>query len=358
VQVLDHERWSWFLLASGADLLLDVHVSHGPVSWSLTIALDDAERDALRREGRTYLSRLAEEIQESAPISAGSSSPYRARDLSRTQGDAVTQAVVAWRESGAESVDVGRLRHDAHERALARPRRPFAGTVVDQTADEVRMRRYVPDAGADGTAVVFLHGGYGLFGDLEMQDGYCRTLAGALGVVVLSVDYRRAPEATLDDAAADALTGLARLTADGFTRLFLCGDSAGGTVATLAAARSQVAGLLLTNPNLDLTLTSFDDARPGGPDRDLSAFSFRAWARVTDLADAPRLDRLAGRLPPTVVAVGTLDSLLPEARGLAEACERAGVACRLVELDGAEHGFVGTDRVDEALVAFRSLVDG
>ena len=76
---------------------------------------------------------------------------------------------------------------------------------------------------------------------------------------------------------------------------------------------------------------------------------------MTDLADAPRLELVAGRLPRTVVVVGTLDSLLPESRALADACERAGVECRLVELDGAEHGFVGTDRADEALTAFREL---
>ncbi|MDQ0372673.1 alpha/beta hydrolase [Cellulomonas humilata] len=95
--------------------------------------------------------------------------------------------------------------------------------------------------------------------------------------------------------------------------------------------------------------------RPGGPDRELSAWSFRAWARVGDLADAPRLELVAGRLPRTVVAVGTLDSLVPKARNLADACKRAGVDCRLIELDGAEHGFAGTDRMTEALAAFGEL---
>ena len=250
--------------------------------------------------------------------------------------------------------DVGLLRRDAHERAVARPRRPFVGTVDDLETGGVPMRRYVPAVRTPGSGLVFLHGGYGLFGDLELQDGYCRRLAETLGVVVLSVDYRLAPEATLDDSAADAAAGLGHLADEGCTRLFLCGDSAGGAVAILAAARSDVtlAGLLLTNPNVDLTLASYDPARPGGPGLDLSAWSFRAWTRVTDLAEAPRLDRLAARLPRTVVAVGTLDSLVPELRALAEACERAGIACRLVELDDAEHGFVGGDRADEALAAF------
>ncbi|MGY4644254.1 alpha/beta hydrolase fold domain-containing protein [Cellulomonas sp. URHB0016] len=254
-------------------------------------------------------------------------------------------------------IDVEQLRQHARERAAARPRRDLAGTVDDLTHDGVRMRRYAPVDRTTGSALVFLHGGYGVLGDLDMQDDYCRALAEGLRVVVLSVDYRLAPEASLDDSVADARTALGLLADVGFDRLFLGGDSAGGAVATLAAARSTVplAGLLLSNPVLDLTLTCFDDALPGGPDRELSAWAVRAWARVTDLADAPRLDLLAGRLPPTVVVVGTLDSLLPEARALAVACERAGVDCTLVELDGAEHGFAGTDRRADVLTAFREL---
>ncbi|GIG20219.1 putative esterase LipW [Cellulomonas chitinilytica] len=257
-------------------------------------------------------------------------------------------------------IDVERLRHDARQRARLRPRPAFAGVIGDLTHGGVRMRRYVPDVREPECGVVFLHAGYGLFGDLDMQDPYCRVLADTLSVEVLSVDYRLAPEATLDDAATDALTGLRLLADEGVTRLFLCGDSAGGTVSTLAAQRSTLplAGLMLTNPSLDLTLRSFDRTLPGGPDPELSAWSFRAWTRVVDLGDAPRLDRDAGLLPRTVVAVGTLDSLAPDARALAEACRRAGVDCRLVELEGAEHGFVGTDRVGEALTPFRELIHG
>lgn len=100
MEVLDHERWSWFLLASDGDLLFDAVVSHGPFTSSLLIALDDDERAALEREGRPYLSRLAEEIQMSVPLRADAGSPYRPRDLTRTPlNDAVTRAVAAWREA-------------------------------------------------------------------------------------------------------------------------------------------------------------------------------------------------------------------------------------------------------------------
>ncbi|MGF0114820.1 alpha/beta hydrolase [Promicromonospora sp. Marseille-Q5078] len=246
--------------------------------------------------------------------------------------------------------DVAALRRGAHERAAGRPRRPFAGAVEDAAHAGVATRRYTPDRRHPGAAAVFLHGGYGLFGDVELQDGWCRRAAEALGVVLLSVDYRLAPEATLDESVADALAGVELLAGEGSHRLYLAGDSAGGAVAIAAAARTDrdLAGLLLTNPNLDLSLETYDDALPGGPGRELSAFAMRAWTGVEPAA-APRLHRSAAGLPPTVVAVGALDSLLPEARALAASCRRDGVPCRLVELPGAEHGFVATERAGEVL---------
>ena len=102
MEVLDHERWSWFLLASDGELLFNSVVSHGPFTTSLLIALDDDERAALAREGRPYLSRLAEDIQMSVPLREDAGSPYRPRDLTRTRNDEVTRAVVAWREAGGE----------------------------------------------------------------------------------------------------------------------------------------------------------------------------------------------------------------------------------------------------------------
>ncbi|SKC61777.1 alpha/beta hydrolase [Krasilnikoviella flava] len=254
--------------------------------------------------------------------------------------------------------DVAALRRGAHERAVARPRRPFAGAVEDLVRDGLTLRRYTPEGRHPGAAAVFLHGGYGLFGDLELQDGWCRRTAEALGVVVLSVDYRLAPEATLDDSVADALAAVDLLAGEGFDRLYLDGDSAGGTVATLAAARTgrRLAGLLLTNPNLDLSLETYDDTLPGGPGRELSTVAMRVWTGV-EPSDALRLHRSAHGLPPTFVAVGDRDSLLPEARALTGSCRREGVPCRLVELPGAEHGFVGTERAGEVLAAARTFFD-
>jgi acetyl esterase len=261
-----------------------------------------------------------------------------------------------------DPAETSRLRNDARERARSRPRLPFDGTVVDTSHGAVALRRYVPTDHDPRSATVFLHGGYGVLGDLDLQDGVCRRAASALGTVVLSVDYRLAPEASLDDSVADVLAALELLASDGVERLSLLGDSAGGTVATAAAHRligtsHPLAWLALTNPNLDLTLGSFDVTRPGGPDPALSAEAFRSWTRVETLADAPRFDLDATGLPPTFLAVGDQDALLPEARTLAAACERAGVRSQLVEVPGASHGFLGGDDAPAVLAALRGFVD-
>jgi len=255
-------------------------------------------------------------------------------------------------------VDVEQLRAEARARAANVEPVPFGGTIVGGSLAGVGVRRYRPGDAAEG-AVIFLHGGYGLFGDLDLQDNHCRNLAAGLCVEVVSVDYRLAPEASLAESVADALTVLDLLHAGGVTRLWLAGDSAGGAVACLAAEASQtpLEGLLLTSPVLDLSLTAFDDAAAEGPDRELSEFAFLTWCRVDDLAHAPELRYRAEGLPPCLVIVGERDALVPEARAFAEACSSAGVRCRLVELSGAGHGFVATARGVEVLDEARSFFD-
>ncbi|MGN7799869.1 alpha/beta hydrolase [Leifsonia sp. 22587] len=254
--------------------------------------------------------------------------------------------------------DVAQLRAGAHERALSRPRVPFDGAVED-AAGGVPSRRYRPARAAHPEiVVVFLHGGYGILGDLELQDGYCRRIAQTLGVDVLSVAYRLAPEATLAESAADAVAAVHTGRDDSARRVVLWGDSAGGAVALAAARPSAADALVLTNPNVDLSLSRYDDAAPGGPGRELSEWAFLRWTRSARLSDAPDLAADAAGLPPVFVAVGSEDSLLPDARHLVERCAAAGVPATLRVVDGAVHGFMGSpdDPVVETVIREASAV--
>jgi acetyl esterase len=106
------------------------------------------------------------------------------------------------------------------------------------------LRVYTPVAagGAALPAILYLHGGGFVVGDLDCYDGLCRTLANESGCRVISVDYRLAPEHPFPAAVDDAVAGYRALVEERKIApgsIAIAGDSAGGglTVATLVAIR-------------------------------------------------------------------------------------------------------------------------
>lgn len=162
---------------------------------------------------------------------------------------------------------VEQLRQEGRERAAKRPPGPELARVLDVTLPAgCRARLYQPSAAARDL-VLYLHGGGWTIGDLDTHDRACRRFAAAGGFSVLALDYRLAPEhphpAAVDDcvAALRFLRGAAAPAVLGVTpaRVGVAGDSAGGTVATLAALRLRAEpalmpqGLLLLYANTDLS---------------------------------------------------------------------------------------------------------
>jgi acetyl esterase len=219
-------------------------------------------------------------------------------------------------------------------------------------------RLYRPDDTAR-PLLVFLHGGGFVFGDLASHDAMCRRLCLAARVSVLAVDYRRAPEhpwpAAVDDAMAAYLWAEEQQLGGGHPPA-LAGDSAGGTLAILACLRlarqdaRRPSGLVLVNPNTDLTLSSasVDEKAEGwGLDaRDMRWFASQ-WVpdgmalddgRVSPI-HAPGLDGL----PPTVVATAEHDPLRDEGEAFARRLDEAGVPCRHRCEAGLVHGYLTLD---------------
>lgn len=100
MRVIDHEPQSWFLLEDDGALYLDANCSHSFISYDFLLQLDESEAARYRREGRTYISWLAQDIQNSAPIVAASNSKYTGRDRSSEFSQRVTAAVQEWRQTG------------------------------------------------------------------------------------------------------------------------------------------------------------------------------------------------------------------------------------------------------------------
>jgi acetyl esterase len=265
---------------------------------------------------------------------------------------------------------VGELRAAARARSAARPEGPGLASVTDISTGRTRARRYLAADQIGATVAVFAHGGYFILGDVDLQDGYCRHLARAIRGAVYSVDYALAPECHAESSVQDLIDCVA--TARGehpHARVILCGDSAGGAIAFDAASRLRdhghpVDALFLTNPNLDLSMSMFDRAAPRGPDPDLLSGAIAAWAGPNPIAAGfSPLHSDPHALPPTLIAVGALDGLQPEAIAMAEHLRAVGVRATLLFLSGVGHGFVaGGDRQDatardEALAALTNLLD-
>lgn len=233
---------------------------------------------------------------------------------------------------------------------------PEVATVAaHRVGEHIGVRRYRPLARKSAGTIVHFHGGGWVTGDLDYADATCRMLADAAGVDVVSVDYRLAPEhpfpAATDDAMA-VLRWVAKRSEGLAGPVVVTGDSAGGNLAAVCAARSRaeegvdVVGQVLIYPVVDADLGRDSYTRNSGvflgaremqwffdhycPDPDA-----RATPSVSPLRDAD----LSG-LPPTVVVVGGHDPLFDEGVEYAERLRGCGVPVDLLHFASLPHGFL------------------
>jgi len=130
-------------------------------------------------------------------------------------------------------------------RGIPEPVAVVEDLVADTEAGEIPVRVYKPRADISSPGVVFFHGGGWVVGNLDTHDVTCRAIANRAGAVVVSVDYRLAPEHKFPAAVTDcyaATTWTAgnagRLRIDP-ARICVVGDSAGGNLATVVALKSR-----------------------------------------------------------------------------------------------------------------------
>lgn len=283
------------------------------------------------------------------------------------------EGLARWVEEARQSVepscrDVGveRLRADIRARAASRPPGPELPLVQDLSTDRGLVLRLYRPALDPRPAVLYLHGGGFVMGDLESHDDTCRRLAKIADVTVLAVDYRLAPEhpgpAAVDDAAAAfgwARQRLNELGGDPGAGVALAGDSAGGALAVLAAVRLQADGmtpsaLLLAYPNADMTLHVASESQEGhsfGPESDDLRWLVEQWLSDPDRSDDPELSPqhadLTG-LPATLLATAEHDPLRDEGEALVRRLRDMGVEVHHVPYGGLVHGFLGLGHVSEA----------
>ncbi|HEU4978727.1 MAG TPA: alpha/beta hydrolase [Solirubrobacteraceae bacterium] len=218
----------------------------------------------------------------------------------------------------------------------------------------LRAKSYRPQVPAQPLgALVWLHGGGWVVGDLAGFDHVARALANASGAVVVTVEYRLAPEDRFPAALRDARAGVAWALRDGGAQLgteaglvAVGGDSAGGNLAAAAALHArELRAQLLVYPALDARMDS-DSYRELAEDPVLPArYMARCWEAYLGGSDgedpdaSPLLAADLGGAPPAFVAVAR-DVLRDDGLRYAEALRAAAVPVELQDYGDMVHGFL------------------
>jgi len=224
---------------------------------------------------------------------------------------------------------------------------------------DIPVRIYTPEGQGELPVIVYFHGGGWVLGTLDTVDVLCTQLANRASAVVVSVDYRLAPEHKFPAAADDCFAALRwvadharELNADP-QRLAVAGDSAGGNLAAVSAAMARDAGtpsLVLQVLFCPVTNHAFETPsyRDNGRDYFLTTDMMRwFWDLYLTSTDEGRdwrasplgLSDLSG-LPPAYIVTAEYDPLRDEAEAYAERLQQAGIPVTLRRYDGQIHDFI------------------
>lgn len=230
-------------------------------------------------------------------------------------------------------------------------------TTVPGGAGPRPARVYRPDLAGPLPTIVMFHGGGFVIGDLDTHELNARTLATGCEAVVVSVDYRLAPEHPFPAGVEDAIAAtrwaaehLAEL--GGSDRLAVAGDSAGANLSAVAAQAMRDAGVTLAGQLLIYPVTDMYAEHPSHAenaegyflDLDTMQWFDQQYVGGREVAGddprfSPRHGDLAG-LAPAVVVVAEFDPLRDDGLAYAAALAEAGVPVEVRTFDGLIHGFV------------------
>ena len=242
---------------------------------------------------------------------------------------------------------------------------------------EITVRVYAPGGSGPHPALVFYHGGGWVIGDLETHDGICRSLTNAARCVVVSVDYRLAPEHRYPVAVEDAYAALRWVTANASRlgidprRVAVGGDSAGGNLATVVSLMARdrrtpvpvfqalvypVTDVKVDTPSYLENATGYVLTREGM--RWFFGHYFAREEQGRDSYASPlRATNLAG-LPPALVITAGCDPLRDEGEAYAARLRDARVAVNHVCYPGMFHGFFRMTRILDSAKAALDEVAG
>jgi len=233
---------------------------------------------------------------------------------------------------------------------------------------EIKARIYHPKANAtDQPVIIYYHGGGFVLYDLESHDRVCRRLAAKNDAIVVSVDYRLAPEYKFPTPVFDSYDSMLWVFGNidrygGNTdRVSVAGDSAGGNLATVTCMLAKenngprIHSQILIYPTTDATL-QFPSMDRNGKGYLLSKekihwfvsnYAAEESDKVNPLMSPIYQEDLVG-LPPTFLCTAQYDPLIDEGAAYAQKLKDAGVQTKYKMYEGMVHGFINMPKLAKA----------
>jgi acetyl esterase len=255
-----------------------------------------------------------------------------------------------------------RRQYEARIALMAPP--PQMAKIVERSIDgpegAIRLRVYTPAGTGPFPLMMFFHGSGFVLCSLDTHDGMCRNLAAGIGCVVVSVDYRLAPEHKFPKGPNDCLAATRWAAANAVelgidpARIMVAGDSAGGNMAAVTALRVRdergpdLCGQMLLYPVTDYhtpgTPSYAENADGYGLTRDTMEWFWAHYLSSAVEAENPYASPLRARdltgLPPAYVSSAEYDPLRDEAERYGMRLRAAGVPTEITRFPGMNHGFL------------------
>jgi acetyl esterase/lipase len=230
--------------------------------------------------------------------------------------------------------------------------------LIDGRDYAVPVRIYHPAPAEARPVIVFYHGGGGMAGSVSIYDPICRKLSATTGHIVVSVEYRLAPENPYPAGVIDAYAAARGVCKSLDNRrlpytqvLSLIGDSAGGALASTVSARAQfdpslnIANQILIYPSLDYTLRHASVVENGNDyflTRDRLIWYFDNYFQHGEdrYLASPLFQQFFAKLPRTLIISAGFDPLRDEALEYVERLKKEGIQHQHVHLDDMVHAFL------------------
>jgi acetyl esterase len=285
-----------------------------------------------------------------------------------------------------ETLPIAEIRANAERQSAARPKldepvAAIADRVIEGPHGPLRLRIVTPHGTGPFPVLLYIHGGGWVMCSVETHTDLCRSLSRRAGALVVSVDYRLAPEhrfpVALDEchAALDWVAAHAADVGGDAARLAVGGDSAGGNLAAALSLRVRDSGgpalamQVLMVPALDCafdTASYHQNADGMGLTRSEMIFFWDQYLADPRDAENPLASPLRApdlsRLPPALIQTADYDPLRDEGEAYAARLADAGVPVQVTRYLGMNHGFAGRagiisrgrDALDEIAAALRA----